>query len=74
MELPETLPVAKANGYRWFRESANVMEGQGSGALPDAWFAWGRHRGAEDIVYSQQCLAPDFCLTLQRWPLLEEAK
>jgi len=25
-------------------------------------------------VYSEQCIAPDFCLKLQPWPLLEEAK
>lgn len=74
IELPSTLPAAKAMEYHWFRESSAVLAGQGGAALPDAWFAWGKHRGAETIVYSEQCLAPDFCLKLQRWPLLEEAK
>jgi hypothetical protein len=74
MELPSTLPSAKAMEYKWYRESATLVAEQGGAALPDAWFAWGKHRGAESIVYSQQCLAPDFCLQLQRWPLLEEAK
>jgi hypothetical protein len=74
LKLPESLPPAKAQQYRWYRESATVVQGQGAAALPDAWFAWGMHRGVESIVYSEQCLAPDFCLKLQLWPLLEEAK
>jgi hypothetical protein len=74
VELTDTLPKAKAMQYKWFRESATVVSGQGGAALPDAWFAWGMHRGEPSIVYSQQCLAPDFCLKLQPWPLLEEAQ
>jgi hypothetical protein len=74
VELPDTLPAAKAKEYQWYRETASVLQGQGGAVLPVAWFAWGMHRGAESIVYSEQCLAPDFCLQLQRWPLLEEAK
>lgn len=74
VKLPDSLPRAKAQTYQWYRESAAVVQGQEGVALPDAWFAWGKHRGIETIVYSEQCLAPDFCLKLQRWPLLEEAK
>ena len=74
MELPSTLPRPKAAEYRWFRESVISASGAVGPTLPDAWFAWGRHRGAETIVYSEQCIAPDFCLKLQPWPLLEEAK
>ncbi len=69
--LPDALPSAKATTYQWYRESAAA--GTGDAALPDAWFAWGKHLGEHMVVYSQQCLAPDFCLKLQRWPLLEEA-
>ena len=69
--LPDTLPAEKAASYRWYRESVLPLPGQT--ALPDAWFAWGKHRGVNQIVYSEQCLSPDFCLKLQRWPLLEEA-
>jgi hypothetical protein len=71
--LPTTLPADKAAGYRWYRESVQPQSVGGTSKLPDAWFAWGRHRGSDQIVYSEQCLAPDFCLKLQRWPLLEEA-
>jgi hypothetical protein len=74
VELPSTLPADKATSYRWFRESVLPIAGEVAPALPDAWFAWGRHRGVDQIVYSEQCLSADFCLQLQRWPLLEEAK
>jgi hypothetical protein len=76
LELATSLPADKAASYRWYRESVLPQPGQASlstVSLPDAWFAWGKHRGVSQIVYSEQCLAPDFCLKLQRWPLLEEA-
>jgi Group 4 capsule polysaccharide lipoprotein gfcB, YjbF len=63
--LAPTLAPATAQGYQWF------VERSAGGQLPDAWFAWGRHRGAWDVVYSHQCLSPDFCLRLQRWPVKE---
>lgn len=65
LALPGTLAPATAQGYQWFRERS------ADGGLPDAWFAWGRHRGAWDVVYSHQCLSPGFCLRLQRWPVKE---
>ena len=71
LDLPATLPQSTAQGYRWFRESATPLGGQLGAALPDAWFAWGKDRGEYTIVYSEQCITPDFCLKLQRWPLLE---
>jgi hypothetical protein len=73
IEIPATLPTAKAASYRWYRESVLPQPGQTTAALPDAWYAWGKHRGVNQIVYSEQCLSPDFCLKLQHWPLLEEA-
>lgn len=71
VELPASLPLDKARSYQWFRESAQTVAGPGSRALPDAWFAFGVHRGLSTIVYSEQCLEVDFCLKLQPWPLLE---
>ena len=72
LELPATLPADKARGYQWLSETAVALGGPQAAPLPDAWFAWGRHRGMQTIVFSQQCLAADFCLTLQRWPVREE--
>ena len=67
--LVATLPMATANTYQWFRESAKATKD--GVALPDAWFAWGKHRGDWAVVYSHQCLTADFCLRLQRWPVRE---
>jgi hypothetical protein len=67
--LVATLPMATANTYQWFQESVKAT--QGGAALPDAWFAWGKHRGDWTVVYSHQCLTADFCLRLQRWPVRE---
>lgn len=71
--LPATLTADKAANLHWYRESVLSQQGLGTPPLPDAWFAWGRHRGVSQIVYSEQCLASDFCLKLQRWPPMEEA-
>jgi hypothetical protein len=73
IKLSTTVPAHIAVGYQWYRESAQLLVGQVETNLPDAWYGWGRHRGVNQIVYSEQCLAPDFCLTLQRWPQLEES-
>lgn len=61
--LPADLSGAIADRLSWFREDVTSSE-----ALPTAWFAWGRYRGQNDIVYARQCLSPEYCLQLQRWP------
>jgi hypothetical protein len=73
LALPANLPVQIASGYRWYRESVLAQSSQVTQTLPVNWYAWGKHRGAYQIVFSEQCLAVDFCLQLQRWPMLEEA-
>ncbi len=62
--LPTTLATAAAKNLHWFSESSISR----SAPLPLAWFAWGSHRGQPSIVYSRQCLSPQYCLQLQRWP------
>ena len=62
-----TLPSAQARAATWFRE--DVQGSSGEDALPSAWFAWSNYQGQPDVVYSQQCLSPTFCLQLMRWPL-----
>lgn len=64
IRLPPTLPESKAQTLRWFSET---RQGR-SPSLPTAWFAWGQHQGQPGIVYSRQCLSPEYCLQLQRWP------
>lgn len=64
ISLPASLGPDSAASLQWFREDV-----QGSkDPLPTAWFAWGQHRGQAGIVYSRQCLSPQYCLQLQRWP------
>jgi Group 4 capsule polysaccharide lipoprotein gfcB, YjbF len=60
--VPEGL---RANPWRWFLETVTYPSAYG---LPPAIFAWGKHGGADAIVYSRQCLSETFCLTLQAWP------
>ncbi len=73
IDLLASLTKDKAQTYQWYREQSAPQPLQSSqDALPDAWFAWGKHRGAFTVVYSEQCLAPGFCLRMQRWPVLEE--
>lgn len=69
VEFPQSLPLPLAQSYRWYRESSS---GDGNQALPVSWFAVGRHQGHPAVVFSFQCLAPQFCLSLQRWPLEKE--
>jgi hypothetical protein len=62
-DIPLPARLAGATGLQWFSETV-----PGSKPLPAAWFAWGQHRGQPSIVYSRQCLTPQYCLQLQRWP------
>jgi Group 4 capsule polysaccharide lipoprotein gfcB, YjbF len=73
IELPRSLSADKAATYRWFREDAVQTSGQKGPALPAAWFAWGMHRGTYGIVYSEQCVAPEICIRIQPWPVMDEA-
>lgn len=66
-QLPETMPLEVAKGYTWFQESGRSDSGVN---LPTELFAWGLHRGGQTIVYSEQCLSTDFCLKMQRWPVM----
>ena len=68
--LPSVVGVERARSWDWFREATLDSSGP---ALPPAWFAWGKHRGEPNVVYSEQCLAAEFCLKLLRWPVREGA-
>lgn len=68
LRLPRTITAAQAQNYRWFRETSTSAN-----ALPPAWYAVGRQQGRVTVVYSVQCLAVDFCLKLQPWPVEKDA-
>lgn len=71
--LPAALPESKARKYQWFGETvAPGSARESTQVLPTAWYAWGRHRGVNTVVYSQQCVAPTVCLRMLRWPVQEE--
>jgi hypothetical protein len=65
-QLPAHLPHDAVKSWKWFQEVS-------SGTLPVVKYAWGVHRGLATIVYSEQCLAPTYCLQLTRWPIQEGA-
>ena len=58
--------------YAWFSETATPQGGQSGGVMTN-WYAWGMHLGQHKVVYSVQCLKPDFCLRVQPWPVQENA-
>lgn len=72
---PQGVPAVFANaakqGLQWFREDSTSSTA--SSTMPSAWFARGRFGGRDRVVYSEQCLAPGFCLRLMRWPLQDGA-
>jgi hypothetical protein len=56
----------------WFEEtvqppSAGLFSGLSSDTLPPAKYAVDLSDGKALVVYSEQCLSPDFCFTWQRW-------
>jgi hypothetical protein len=51
------------NGLTWFEEQAEAD----ANALPRALYAVDLRDGKELVVYSEQCLVPALCFTLQRW-------
>lgn len=73
-DLPQGVPTALTQSVnarlRWYRE---VSLGSTGRTLQPAWYAWGQHGGRNTVVYSEQCLAPDFCLKLLRWPVQDGA-
>lgn len=67
--LPQTLSSLMARRYTWFRESSTNV---GRHALPASWYAVATYHGSQAVVYSFQCLEPQFCLSMQRWPVEKE--
>lgn len=62
---PEDLAWYEERVENSLRDAKSVDENQ----LPAARFAVSLDEGGEAVVYSEQCLAPKLCFTLQRWPV-----
>lgn len=73
--LSASLHPDMAARYTWFQETAVPADAANAPNRPPStsWFAWGLHLGQPMVVYSEQCLGPDFCLRMQRWPVQEGA-
>lgn len=52
----------------WFEEQSESSVPPHE-TLPPARYAVDLHDGQENVVYAEQCLAPDICLSWQRWPV-----
>lgn len=48
----------------WFEEESEP----GANALPSARYGVELRGGKDDVVYGEQCLAPELCFAWQRWP------
>lgn len=64
--VPAALSRSGLGDLQWFQEATLRSTGR---SMPPAWFAWGTLGGTPTLIYSEQCLAPEFCLRLMRWPL-----
>lgn len=52
-----------APDWRWFEETSS-----GHDALPASHYAVETNAGIATVVYGEQCLTQDFCLSWERWP------
>ncbi len=64
---PRELQELDAASLQWFEEDAQPIHSRDA-ALPAAHFALQTQGQAAQIVYAEQCLAQDLCLSWQRWP------
>lgn len=54
-----------ANSLRWVEERSQTLPA--SAALPPARFALAQINGNTEVVYSEQCLSSELCLSFERW-------
>jgi len=52
----------------WFEETLETRHPVADLRLPAARYAVGVEGDTEQVVYAEQCVAPDLCLSWQRWP------
>lgn len=61
-DWPAKLPFAN---YRWYTETSDSIH---SVHVPNSVYAIDEHDGQSRVVYSEQCLSPDWCFKIQAWP------
>lgn len=59
--LPTSVPAHAAAQWRWYSDTAQ--------GLPTAWFAVAGQGAQAQVAYSHQCLAPQWCMHWQPWPV-----
>ena len=59
--LPKSVPAEAAAQWRWYSDTAQ--------GLPTAWFAVAGQGAQAQVAYSHQCLAPQWCMHWQPWPV-----
>lgn len=69
MPLPKKTALQRVDPSRlvWFEEKTET-KAQGA-EVPPAIYGVEMLGGGAEVVYSEQCVAVDFCFTLQRWPV-----
>ena len=60
-----TLKGVPPSSLRWYEERSTSTHADG--ALPTARFAVSTGPGVPVVVYSEQCVTPDICLSFERW-------
>ena len=67
------LKAVDPEALTWFEERSRARTGlarfifEDADALPPSRYAVDLAAGRSDVIYSEVCLAPDFCFTWQRW-------
>ena len=64
---PDTLSGVSAQDLNWFEESARPLDAK-TDPLPPSRYAVNMRDGQNKVVYSEQCLSRQLCLTFQLWP------
>lgn len=67
IDSPAGMTALAAPSLRWFEETSQPLDAA-SGQLQPSRFAVLASPGSIRVVYSEQCLAPTLCLSLETWP------
>ena len=68
IDVPRSTRLLRVDAAQltWFEERITRTDG---GPLPAAIYGVDLRDGREEVVYGEQCLAPELCFTWQKWPV-----